>query len=114
MAVRKIKTGDEASIYLPKMQSCCAFCTDFFSFSFFFILFQPRLTVTVQEAPGSVTKALWKLLQETKSSSDRTLNPRQLFGEICKTLVFHCKFLEQNDKSGNVTNKFSEPHVIAP
>lgn len=38
----------------------------------------------VEEAPGEVTKALWKLLQDFRTSTDRTLTPRQLFAEICK------------------------------
>jgi len=44
----------------------------------------PRLTVTIQETAGPVTNALCKLLQDFRGSSGGTLNPRQLFGEICK------------------------------
>ncbi|XP_020627355.1 ubiquitin carboxyl-terminal hydrolase 16-like [Orbicella faveolata] len=58
----------------------------------------PRLKVTVQEAPGSLTKALWKLLQDSRGSSDRTLNPRQLFGEICKTATRFKGFRQQDSQ----------------
>ncbi|XP_015750002.1 PREDICTED: ubiquitin carboxyl-terminal hydrolase 16-like, partial [Acropora digitifera] len=44
----------------------------------------PQLTVTIQETAGPVTNALCKLLHDFRGSSGGTLNPRQLFGEICK------------------------------
>ncbi|PFX31171.1 Ubiquitin carboxyl-terminal hydrolase 16 [Stylophora pistillata] len=44
----------------------------------------PQLKLKVEDPPGEVTKALWKLLQDFRTSTDRTLTPRQLFSEICK------------------------------
>lgn len=54
----------------------------------FLFSFQPQLTVTIQETAGPVTNALCKLLQDFRGSSGGTLNPRQLFGEICKKYIF--------------------------
>ncbi|XP_068698899.1 ubiquitin carboxyl-terminal hydrolase 16-like isoform X2 [Montipora foliosa] len=58
----------------------------------------PRLSVVVQETPGPVTKALWKLLQDFRDSSRGSLNPNQLFSEICKKATRFKGFRQQDSQ----------------
>ena len=70
-----------------KLRANLQVCEHYISYiSSYVIIFswQPQISVKVRGPPGPLTTAQSKLFSETKNSLQGTLNPKQLFTEICK------------------------------